>query len=149
MTTIIYDHKRKQIACDGRVSADGVIFTDDCDKWDVCGKGILFSCGADHDVPTILKAIDTFEHKEATGGEVDASGLLVTDDGIFEVGVMDCAIYYTKSYYSYGMGSGGYWALAALDHGKTAAKAVEYASTRDSCTGGKISVYDIKKGKFV
>jgi len=38
----------------------------------------------------------------------------------------------------YAMGSGGDWARAALDHGKTAEEAIEYAATRDSFTKGPV-----------
>ncbi len=36
------------------------------------------------------------------------------------------------------IGSGTTWAMAAMDFGKTAAEAVEYASTRDNATGSVI-----------
>jgi hypothetical protein len=39
--------------------------------------------------------------------------------------------------------------LAALDFGKTAKEAVEYAMTRDVYSGGKVHVYDIDKGEFI
>lgn len=37
-------------------------------------------------------------------------------------------------------GSGGDWATAALDMGKGAEEAVEYAMTRDNCSGGHVTV---------
>lgn len=45
-------------------------------------------------------------------------------------------------------GSGWKWALAAMDHGKNALEAVEYAATRDNATGGGYDCVQIKrKGK--
>jgi hypothetical protein len=35
-------------------------------------------------------------------------------------------------------GTGWKWALAAIDHGKDAVAAVEYAATRDHDTGGEV-----------
>jgi len=51
--------------------------------------------------------------------------------------------------YNDAMGSGEEFALAALDHGKTAEDAVAYAATRDSGTGGKIRVFDVAKMEFI
>jgi len=39
-------------------------------------------------------------------------------------------------------GSGGDWALAALDMGRDTVEAVEYAMERDSCSGGEVTVLD-------
>jgi len=47
------------------------------------------------------------------------------------------------------LGSGGWFAMAAVDLGKTARESVEYAMTRDVYTGGKVHVYDIEKGEFI
>lgn len=38
----------------------------------------------------------------------------------------------------YADGSGWKWAMAAMDHGKNAIEAVEYAGTKDCSTGGKV-----------
>ncbi|MHB0775258.1 20S proteasome subunit A/B [Halomonas sp. WWR20] len=40
-------------------------------------------------------------------------------------------------------GTGWKWALAAMDHGKNAIEAVEYATTRDHDTGGNIQSVEI------
>lgn len=42
-------------------------------------------------------------------------------------------------------GSGWKWALAAMDFGKTAVEAVQYASTRDNGTGCGVDYVTIKK----
>lgn len=42
------------------------------------------------------------------------------------------------------MGSGYQFAIAALDLGKTAKEAVNYAKTRDIYTGGRVRVFDVK-----
>ena len=66
--------------------------------------------------------------------------LATIDDGIFR----SCALDFSLS-----IGSGEDYAISAIDLGKSAKKAVEYAMTRDSCSGGKVHVYDIVKGKFI
>lgn len=45
----------------------------------------------------------------------------------------------TSGVYAYG--SGGNFALAAMDFGKSAAEAVAYAATRDVWTGGKVNSF--------
>ena len=40
-------------------------------------------------------------------------------------------------------GSGGRWAIAALDHGATAVEAIKYAATRDLNTNTRIQKYSI------
>ena len=44
------------------------------------------------------------------------------------------------------LGTGWKWAQAAMDHGKNAIQAVEYAMTRDSFTGGEIVHWSLKTG---
>ena len=41
------------------------------------------------------------------------------------------------------VGSGGYDALRALDFGKSAKEAIEYAATKDCNTGGKVRVFNL------
>lgn len=43
------------------------------------------------------------------------------------------------------IGSGAQWAMAAMDFGKNAVKAVEYAATRDNGTGGGVDVVTINQ----
>lgn len=45
------------------------------------------------------------------------------------------------------IGSGWQFALAAMDFGKTAKQAIEYAATRDNGTGGGVDYVRIRKTK--
>ena len=45
------------------------------------------------------------------------------------------------------VGSGWVWAAAAMDFGKSAVDAVEYACTRDNCTGGQVNSVTMRKPK--
>jgi hypothetical protein len=42
------------------------------------------------------------------------------------------------------LGSGRHFAKAAMDFGCSAKEAVNYAKTRDACTGGRVRVYKLK-----
>jgi len=41
-------------------------------------------------------------------------------------------------------GSGAEWAIAAMDFGETAEGAIEYAKTKDTGTGGRIYIKEVK-----
>jgi hypothetical protein len=148
MTTIVYDHKNKQIACDSRITKGGsTIITDEGAKYVSNNIGLWFFSGDICDQKGFMNCYDKEQERQQV--TFNASAFLVVgkvaysvymDDGYFckiELNHTDCK------------GSGVLLALAALDHGKTAKEAVEYAMTRDMFTGGKVHVYDIEKGEFI
>ena len=146
MTTIVYDHKKKQIACDSRESGDGFLHKDTAEKFYYRDDVIWFICGSKGDADLF---IDDFEHNKTALDNLECSGFYVKDkvayvaaleNGIYKTSVMD---------YTDGAGSGGWLALSAVDLGKTAKEAVEYAKSRDLFSGGKVHVYDIEKGEFI
>jgi hypothetical protein len=146
MTTIVYDHKNKQIACDSRETADGCIVTDMAEKWLVNDTGIWFICGSKSDKDLFA---DNFNHNDEAPKNIGCSGLVVIggvahkaciDDGVFKLDIMVS---------NEGVGSGGWYCQSAVDLGKTAKESVEYSMTRDIYSGGKVHVYDIKKAKFI
>ncbi len=146
MTTIVYDHKNKQIACDSRESANGFLHKDTAEKFYYRGDTVWFICGSKGDADLF---IDDFEHNKESLDNLSCSGFYVKDgvayvasceDGIYKTSVMD---------YTDGVGSGGWLALSAVDLGRTAKEAVEYAMTRDLFSGGKVHVYDIGKEEFL
>ncbi len=146
MTTIVYDHKNKQVACDSRETGGGVLFTDEAIKYKVVGDDVWFICGSKSDVAIF---IDTFEHNSHSPDNVNCGGIVVRDgvcykacneDGVYKLDELPC---------NESLGSGGWLAMAAVDLGKTARQAVKYAMTRDLYTGGKVHVYDIEKGEFI
>ena len=146
MTTIVYDHKNKQVACDSRESGGGVLFTDEAIKYQEVNGDIWFICGSKSDVTLFIEA---FHHNAKAPENVHCNGLVVKDgvaykacdeDGIYKLDELPC---------NEALGSGGWLAMAAVDLGETAKQAVEYAMTRDLFTGGKVHVYDIVKGEFI
>lgn len=144
MTTIAYDHAKKQIAVDGRCSGDGVIKTD-CDiKYLFTCDQAWFFCGQVSDHYLLL---DAFRGEKVDFCESNA--FLVIDKQVYLCGVNDGRFWKEKVSYSSAIGSGHKFAMAAMDFGKNAMDAVKYAATRDAYTGGKITVYDIDGGELL
>lgn len=148
MTTIIYNHKNKQIAVDSRTQQGGRIVTDKAIKWKVVNGNTWFLCGDCADQDMIIEHYDLKETKDSV---IPDSYAIVIDNkkAILFTVEADGVTNKLELSESEPLGSGGNWALSALDHGKTARQAVEYAKTRDCYTGGKVHVFDIRKNKFV
>jgi len=145
MTTIIYDHKNKQIACDSRVNGNGLILSDNDIKYKENDNGLWFFSGAVSDNSQLMELV----HNDKPDVKPDCQALLVKD-GKCHLVVFNgdhCAI--SENNYNHSLGSGADYALCSLDFGKTAKEAVEYAMTKDCYSGGEIHVYDIEKEKFI
>jgi ATP-dependent protease HslVU (ClpYQ) peptidase subunit len=145
MTTIVYDHKNKQIACDSRITGGGLILTDCATKFKENDKGLWFFAGIKADVSQLIE----LEHNSKPEVKPDCSALLIKDKKCFLVAFNGDYCSISENDYNHSIGSGDVWALAAIDMGKTAKEAVEYAMTRDVYTGGKVHVYDIEKAAFI
>lgn len=146
MTTLAYDGR--YIAAEGRETMGGVICRDDTDKFYQVGANLFALCG---ETPNCIKFAKDFKD----GLEVsysDCGGFLFVNGNIYLVFVdrdekKICMNQLTTKYWA--DGSGRDWAIAALDHGKTAVEAVKYAITRDSCSGGLIRCFDTQTCKFI
>lgn len=141
MTTIAFNYKDKEIAVDSRESAGNRIVNDKCNKV-LIRNGVKFIiCGASADREMFIDYYFS-ENKtdlvpECTGMAIDKGvGYYVTvnGDGVSCRQEMVC---------NETMGSGGDFALAAMDFGCSARDAVKYAMKRDSRTGGKIRVIKV------
>jgi ATP-dependent protease HslVU (ClpYQ) peptidase subunit len=145
MTTIVYDHKNKQVACDSQTTAGDLIVNACAIKFKENDKGMWFFTGSVSDESQLME----LEHNSKPDIKPDCSAFLVKDGACNLVTFNGdyCAI--SENVYSHSIGAGGDFALAAIDMGKTAKEAVEYASTRSASTGGKVHVYDIEKGEFI
>jgi len=152
MTTIVYDHKNKQIACDSRTTDGGVIAREDSIKYNTTGDKLWFLAGDVGDADTF---IGHYNPLEEANPNLNVDAVFVIKEGSCAGGVYMAYKNRDNIYkecivdHDYGTGSGGQWALSALDHGKSAREAVEYAITRDIYSGGKVHVYDINKGEFI
>ena len=146
MTTIIYDHKNKQIACDSMVTIGSRIASYSFNKFIRVGDKTWFICGSPSwtDVIVNLKNGDKIpDYIKDVGVLMLTKGSLyycVEDDGYFAISKCD---------YNIGVGSGRTLAIAALDHGKTARHAIEYAATKDCYTGGDIRVFCTLTGREI
>lgn len=135
MTTIAYHHQSKTIAWDSRSVSAGVIVSDDHQKM-LVRDGVTFwfsGCYADRD-----KMVDYY-----FGGRhefvPDANCYALDDGRLFYCGVTDEHEFWKEPINcNHACGSGIKFALSAMDFGKSAKEAVEYAKTRDCFTGGLV-----------
>lgn len=145
MTTIVYDYKTKQIACDSRVNAGGVIMNDSAEKFRYKGDEIWFFCGNTADEEHLM----SLSHNDKLDAWIDCNALYVKNNTCFLVTFEDDYCKHTELSYSHSIGSGWKFALSALDFNCNAENAVMYAAKKDIYTGGKIRVYDIEKAEFL
>ncbi len=145
MTTIVYDHKNKQIACDSRLTGGNLIVSDGYIKFKENERGMWFFTGSKSDEEQLM----SLNHNDNPNVKPDASAFLVKDGKCFLVTFNGDYCSISENEYNHSIGSGGDFALSAIDLNKTAKEAVEYAKTRDTGTGGKVHVYDIEKGEFL
>lgn len=147
MTTIVYDHKAQQIAVDSRTTGDGIILSDSTLKWVNRPDGsIWFLCGTVCDFDLLVEAV---EENKKIESNLECNAFVLQNGSVRLVGVDDGKPWSNSIWYSRAIGTGFQFAISALDHGKTAKESVEYAATKDYCTGGKVHVYDIASAKFI
>ena len=152
MTTIVYDHKNKQIACDSRSTIGGIIADDKAIKYKTVDDKLWFLCGSPGDADTFIGHYKPLTETNAHLN-VDAIFIITKGDcvgGVYRAIKNECDVYKECILdHDFATGSGDAWALSALDFGSTAKEAVEYAMTRDVFSGGKVHVYDIEEGEFL
>ena len=142
MTTIAYNHKDKEIAVDGRETCAGQIVSDIANKV-ITSNGIGYvSCG---DTFQIKQLIHNLENDVISNCDLNAE-LFFFDKGVAYRAGQEAGDKPFKSEMTCNRatGTGGDFAWAAMDFGKTAKQAVEYAKTRDIYTGGKVRVIKVK-----
>lgn len=144
MTTIVYDHKNKLIACDSRVTGDSIIKSDEEIKYRYCGAAIFFLAGAISDHQLLIDA-----YNGASVEKCESNAVFVVDGVVRFCGVDDGKFWSEELNFNNAIGSGFKFALAALDFGMDVKGAVEYAARRDFYTGGKVHVYDIASCRFL
>lgn len=151
MTTIVYDHKRKQIAIDSRATSSGIIVDDESQKWTITESGEMwFTCGAICDEELLIECFKDGDRLLDVKAIPDANAFVIRDGQVLMRGVTSEGEAWTQKLTSSRcLGSGSNFALAALDFGNTAEQSVKYAITRDCYSGGKVHVYDIESGKFL
>lgn len=143
MTTIIYCHKTKQIAIDSRLTMGSAIISDSFDK---CIKRddhhFFLSCSI-MDMDDIVSAYLNKEVKWV--GEKFTALIETPDHRVLEFYNVGTKLYVIPVTYNTACGSGGDWALAALDFGCSVMDAIKYAMKKDSGTGGDIYLREVPK----
>ena len=150
MTTIVYDHVNRQIAVDSRANNGGVIASDNAQKWFYIESELWFMSGALCDKQLLINSFKDGDSAYDLKQIPNANAFLVRDGEVFMRGVLETGESWTQELtYNNFLGSGEAFAMAAMDFGKSAKDAIEYAKTRDCYTGGKVHVFDVNKMAFV
>lgn len=138
MTTLAYHHETKTIACDSRNTAGSMIVTDKAVK-KYKRKGQLHIMAGE--VGHYEAFIDEFEKDKEPKHSYDVGCFTMRDGKVYARYISDDRFIEEECTCNDALGSGKAWALAAMDFGKNAKQAVDYAKTRDIYTGGRTHVY--------
>jgi ATP-dependent protease HslVU (ClpYQ) peptidase subunit len=145
MTTIVYYNK--QISYDSRITAGHIIHDDNCEKR-LTHKGVEFFIAGTCGLEAAL-ADAYFSGDFATDSDLEYDNeAIIYDKGNVFIALFDgenINISEQRLENCFAIGSGGCYAVAAIDQGaKTAALAVAGAMKRDTNTGGKIRTFNLK-----
>ena len=139
MTTVVYNHKDKEIAIDSRITRGGFIVSDDATKAVKNSNGFFALSGMTADCQLVAECFPNEPNRE-----VDCYGFVASDSCVYWLSFSDGQMILTKCNYNEAAGSGQDHAITALDLGLSAKDAVKMAIKRDPCTGGKVRVYKVK-----
>jgi len=138
MTTIAYSFEEGRISYDSRASGGTYIYNDDMDKSIKRGQYTFVLAGDCKDRETIVDAYLSVD--KAIGDEICVSCLVIDHKAkeVFNLLNIDEKIHEDLMDHDMTIGSGGMYAMAALDLGCSTKDAVKAAMKRDTATGGKI-----------
>lgn len=140
MTTIVYSKKHHAIACDSRMCVGSMIGDEKCKKY-VEREGVLFFfAGAVADIETLMVM---YFNPEGAVDKLDVSAFIVDGGKVYATEFANKKLSILPLTYDWAIGSGMYWAMAALDFGCDPKEAVKYAKKKDSATGGRIHVFKL------
>jgi hypothetical protein len=145
MTTICYSLHRMQVATDSRATDDGVIISDDATKHYERDGVDFFICGTVSDEEPLMAAF-LAKRRRVSKTLDDAEALAWDGKTLFNISAEAGKLHWYAVIDKQGaIGSGREYALAALDDGKTPRQAVIAAKKRDTCTGGKVVTYKLRR----
>lgn len=149
MTTFAYSKKENAIAIDGRMTRGGMVASDSDNKYVETPSGVYFTIGCVSACNRLIRAVEDGDEYVDEDNNWDCHIILASNPPK-EIYVNDCGYIESEDITEEFLtsGSGESYALSALDMGKTVRQSVQYATTRDIYSGGKIVVYDISKQKF-
>ena len=145
MTTVVYDHKNKEIAFDSQVSCGSFVATDSYDKVirNDIGFWVLAGNICDH------LEFAQLSHGEIAPRELSVDAIVIKGGVVYEASLSKSGVCtWTPLSWSDAIGSGASFAVAAIDFGCTAKEAIEYAIKKDSFTGGEVHVFSTKKAEL-
>jgi len=140
MTTICFHKASNTVAVDSRRTSGTFISSDKADKIIHSGDLIFILSGVVRDIHRVVDAYPEVDDRVS-----EVTGFLIKEDVAYSLGAVSGELYVLECDCDDAYGSGADFAIAAMDFGKSAAEAVEYAKTRDTNTGGEVQV--IKLGK--
>lgn len=144
MTTIAWDGKTLAVdtlvTCDGgRCASSSKLF-----HWATdAGEMILAGSGELSQLMALVHWLKNPEGDKPTVEKMEAVAITVVHQKIQMIQLFDYSLVPFLITGPTALGSGWRWALAAMDHGKNAIQAVEYAMTRDCFTGGEIESWHL------
>lgn len=145
MTTIVYDLYRMQVATDSRATDEGVIISDSAIKHYEREGVHFFICGTTSDEAPIMKGFLSRRRKISSAVD-EASAYAWDGKALWDISAEKGVLHWYEVIDTRGaIGSGREYALAALDEGKTPRQAVIAAKKRDTCTGGKVVTYRLRR----
>lgn len=139
MTTICYNHRDKQIACDSRSTNGSLIVTDSAMKM-IEVNGVKFWLAG----PLADKKKFTEMYFGAKLSEFYPDNIgFVLDGQLYLCGVDNGELWKEPVDCNMAVGSGQSFALSAMHLGMSAKQAVEHTKVFDCWTGGEVHVFDI------
>lgn len=139
MTTIVYDHEKELVAVDSRCTSSGLIMDDEYDKIIFKNGEVWIYSGTAGEA----EEFSNLKHREKTEITESIHAFVIKEGSCFYAGLYDGCMHIEKRTNNDYLGSGGVFARCALDFGKSAREAVEYAKTKDCYTGGKVRVFNL------
>ena len=144
MTTIAWDLKLGEIACDSRSCTDGIINSNQVNKHLEKDGYHFFLAGWLANQHEFCSAFIADELKVSK--PLDIHAIVWDGSGLWEAGTEEGTLWrHPVTSVQGAIGSGSDFAVAAMDHGCTPTEAVRAASKRDAYTGGRIKTFQIKK----
>jgi hypothetical protein len=144
MTTIAWDGKT--LAADSLVSCNDsrCSFTRKIHSfflYDVNTEVIVGGAGNLSQVTALVGWLQDRTAEKPVVDKMEAIVISAVDRRIMKVELYDYTLHPFEIDGPFAIGTGWMWAVAAMDHGKAAVNAVEYAVTRDVYTGGVIRTW--------
>ncbi len=140
MTTIAFDGS--SIAYDSYVTQAGVIVDNTgCKHWKIKGADFFFA-GTVQDYEHLVSWF--FDRSYEPAEDTDCSAIVVLGDTVFEVASQTDTFMINQEHKPMALGTGGCFALGAMDAGCSAKEAVKIACSRDVFSGGRVKEYRLK-----